>query len=37
MIVFLAALAAATAFCVFMTERVDRPRRAAERAAADHA
>ena len=37
MIVFFAALSAATAFCAFMTERVDRPRRAAERSASDHA
>jgi hypothetical protein len=37
MIVFLAALTAATALCVFLTERVDRPRRAAERAAATDA
>ena len=34
MLAFLAALAAATAFGVYLTERVDRPRRAAERAAA---
>ena len=33
MIAFLAALAAATAFGVFLTERVDRPRRRAERLA----
>ena len=33
MIAFFAALAAATAFGVNMTERIDRPRRAADRAA----
>ena len=33
MIAFLAALATATAFGVFMTERIDRPRRRADRLA----
>ncbi len=37
MIAFLAVLAAATAFGVFMTERIDRPRRRAEHVAQDAA